>query len=127
MDKRAELRDMTESLLALNDFMLQRFEQAKESNEKGDFYSEVKPFADRVLKQAEAWEGTVVSWLKSCPRKNLHPKQITATAENIQMVSVQAFFPQTSRKRFIGHIQSIEYVLRSVISAVEQEEQNEEE
>ncbi len=122
MNGLGSLRQMTDALLEMNEFMLLRFEEAKESNEEGDFYKEVKPFADRVMELARKWEEASIAWLEFSPQKNLHPKQITSTAENIQMVSVQAFFPKTSRKRFIGHIQSIEYVLRALKSALKQEE-----
>ncbi|TCN23084.1 YppE family protein [Mesobacillus foraminis] len=114
-----ELMIKTKRLLSYNEKALLRFEQAKASGEKGDFYKEVKPFADNVKEEAEIWRKEASDWLMKHPQRNLHTRQILSAAENIEMVSIQAFFPETSRKRFIGHIQSIEFVLNSFLKALE--------
>lgn len=114
-----ELIKKTTRLLSYIEQASHRFEQAKSSGEKGDFYKEVKPFADRVKEETDHWQTDAAEWLSKHPQRNLHTRQITSTAENIEMVSIQAFFPETSRKRFIGHIQSIEFVLNGVLQALE--------
>ncbi|MFS0635591.1 YppE family protein [Mesobacillus foraminis] len=119
MSTEKELMIKTKRLLSYNEKALLRFEQAKESGEKGDFYKEVKPFADNVKEEAEIWRKEASDWLMKHPQRNLHTRQILSAAENIEMVSIQAFFPETSRKRFIGHIQSIEFVLNSFLKALE--------
>ncbi|MCM3669426.1 YppE family protein [Mesobacillus maritimus] len=112
-----ELLDMTKSLMRENQFIKERFEQAKESQVEGDFYQEVKPYADEIKQLTEIWRDEFVSWLAEHPQKNLHHQQIKTVTDNIQMVSIQAFFPRTSRKRFVDHVQSIEYTL-SVVQSV---------
>ncbi|WP_053363925.1 YppE family protein [Bacillus sp. FJAT-27251] len=113
------LKELTELMLEYSGFILNRFEQAKAAGEKGDFFEEVKPFADEVRAKAGEWKAETLVWLEQNPQRNLHPKQIDATADNIEMVSIQAFFPETSRKRFMGHIQSIDYVLGSLLDLIE--------
>ena len=119
-----EILKTTKLLMRYNEHALNRFEQAKTSGVKGDFYTEVKPFADEVKQTTSVWKIAVLSWIKSHQQRNLHSKQIESTAENLEMVSIQAFFPETSRKRFIGHIQSIEYVLKSLHEALEESIKN---
>jgi hypothetical protein len=118
MTVNTSLEKLTEMMVSYNEIILNRFERARETGEKGDFYQEVKPFADEVSERTAEWRNEASAWLQKHPQRNLHPKQIDATAENIEMVCVQAFFPETSRKRFMGHVQSIEYVLQSLLDVL---------
>lgn len=113
---------MKEKLLSLTEELLQKtyeikdiFAEVKNSNEKRDFYKEVQPYANKVKEMLDEWEPMVTSWLKENPMKNLHPQQITHTAENLDMISIQCFFPETSLKRFRHYAESVEYVLKNVI------------
>jgi len=38
----------------------------------------------------------------------------------LEVISVQAFFPETSKKRFLDQVQSVEFILNSMIIAIEQ-------
>ncbi|WP_174733972.1 YppE family protein [Mesobacillus harenae] len=94
-----------------------RFELVKQTGSKSDFYTEVKPFADEVKGKVEVWKEEALVWVTEVRPKNLHSMQISTTADNIEMVSIQAFFPETSRKRFIDHIQAINYVLIGILNS----------
>ncbi|MGM0899862.1 YppE family protein [Mesobacillus maritimus] len=113
------LLEMTNSLLKYRQFILERFEQTKGAGEQGDFYEEVKPFADEVKQMTDQWREAALAWLTLNPQRHLHTRQIDATAENLEMVSISAFFPNTSKKKFLDHVQSIEFVLRGLVNAVE--------
>jgi Bacterial domain of unknown function (DUF1798) len=113
------LLEMTNSLLKYRQSIVERFEQSKQTGEQGDFYEEVKPFADEVKQITDEWRNHTLSWLSLNPQRHLHARQIDATAENLEMVSVSAFFPNTSKKKFLDHVQSIEYVLKGLVSAIE--------
>ncbi len=114
-----ELLEMTNTLLKYRMFLLERFEQAKRTGEQGDFYEEVKPFADKVKGLTDEWRANALLWLIKYPQRHLHARQIDSTAENLEMVSISAFFPNTSKKKFLDHIQSIEFVLKSLIQVIE--------
>ncbi|MBS4194467.1 YppE family protein [Lederbergia citri] len=114
-----ELRILTEKLLKFNEEANKNFIHCKETGEKGDFYKEVKPFADKVKDNCEQWEPAALEWVMSNKPKNLHPIQVRNTAENLQMVSVRAFFPDTSLKKFNSHVQSIDYILRRMLESME--------
>ncbi|PLR99938.1 DUF1798 domain-containing protein [Bacillus sp. T33-2] len=116
------LKNLTRDLIEDTKTASTRFEQVKQTREKGDFYTEVKPFADAVKQKNVQWKQAAAVWIREQQPKNLHYRQIETTAENIEMVSIQAFFPETSLKRFINHVQSINYVLKSVLQHLENSE-----
>lgn len=113
-----ELLKLTEELLQKTYQIKEIFADVKQSNQKRDFYDEVQPFANQVKDLIDQWEPQAVHWLKENPIKNLHPQQITHTAENLDMISIQCFFPETSLKRFRHYAESVEYVLKSVIHSL---------
>ncbi|GAA0347970.1 hypothetical protein GCM10008967_42870 [Bacillus carboniphilus] len=116
---------MEQKLLKLTDELIQNtetikatFAEVKQANEKRDFYKEVKPFADQVKILLDEWEPLAIKWLKEHSVKNVHPQQIAHTTENLDMISIQCFFPETSLKRFRHYAESVEYVLKSLQKAI---------
>ena len=69
----------------------------------------------------DQWNDLALQWMKDEKPKNLHPSQIINTAENIEMISIQAFFPESSYKRFISHSQSVHYVLVNVLNQISEQ------
>lgn len=112
------LNEMTRELLEYNRQAAQFFQQFRETGKEGDFYTVVKPFSDKVKALSEEWESEAIKWITEIRPKNLYPSQIKNTAENIQMVSIRAFFPDTSMKRFKNHIQSVDYVLERILEEI---------
>ncbi|MCR2820204.1 YppE family protein [Lederbergia panacisoli] len=117
--KTNDLRILTEKLLQFNEDAHKSFLHCRETGEKGDFYKEVKPFADKVRDSCVQWESAAMEWVSNNKPKNLHPIQLKNTAENLQMVSVRAFFPDSSLKKFNSHIQSNDFILRRMIESLE--------
>lgn len=108
------LKVITEDLLGELDRMMAIFEETKLSNKRGDFFSEVKPFADEMKRKKEEWAELSFQWIKEVRPKHLHEKQIESAGEQIEMLSVQAFYPDTSRTRFINYLQSVRYILKGL-------------
>ncbi len=92
----------------------QEYNNRRETKDKGDFYTEVKPFADHAHSILAEWKDAASDYLINQPKKNIHQNQIAATAENIELIVVQCFFPETSYKRFKSYIQSSLYVLEQL-------------
>ncbi|WP_340085130.1 YppE family protein [Siminovitchia sp. FSL H7-0308] len=113
-----QLKKWTEQLLHYCHEASSNFHNSRETGVEGDFFGEVKPFADKVKQLCEQWEPLAVQWTIACAPKNLFPQQIKHTAENIQMVSIRSFYPDSSLKRFKSHIQSIEYVLHRIMEEI---------
>lgn len=114
-----ELRELTETLLKYNEEAKLHFIHCRETGKQGDFYNEVKPFADKIKDCSEQWENKAMKWVMIERPKNIHPMQVKNTAENLQMVSVRAFFPDTSLKKFNSHIQSNDFILRRMLESLE--------
>ncbi|PFA70073.1 hypothetical protein CN378_01850 [Bacillus sp. AFS015802] len=110
-----ELKQVTEDLLVLVEKMMNEYKNRRESGEKGDFYTEVKPFADEVKMKNDSWKELSMAWIKDYRPKHLHLLQIMNTFDNIEMLSVHCFFPESSYNRFISHYQSVSYVLGTQI------------
>lgn len=113
-----QLKNLTEQLLQYCHEALANYQRSRETGTEGDFYKEVKPFADKVKELCEKWEPLAAEWTIACRPKNLFPQQIKNTAENIQMVAVRSFYPDSSLKRFKSHIQSVEYVLSRIVEEI---------
>ncbi|GIN85703.1 hypothetical protein J6TS2_20890 [Heyndrickxia sporothermodurans] len=115
----ASLVELTKKLIELNQFAFQTYNQGRESGKQGDFYKEVKPFVDQVKQYCETWLPIAINWVNKIQPKHLHSAQLKNTSENLQMVSVKAYFPDTSLKKFKSHIQSVDYVLKRLLDEME--------
>ncbi|RST58255.1 DUF1798 family protein [Siminovitchia terrae] len=118
--KYRHLEEMTRGLLEYNRQAAESYHHCRKTGKQSDFYKEVKPFADKVKAMSEEWEREAVQWVDDIRPKNLYPLQIKNTAENLQMVSIRAFFSNTSLKKFKGHIQSIEYILERILEEIKE-------
>ena len=106
-------------MLANTERAHKRFELSKQEGVRGDFHTEIKPFADEVKETALQWKEAATKWVNENKPKNLHTNQIETAADYLEVISVQAFFPETSKKRFLDQVQSVDYILQSMILAIE--------
>ncbi|XKE65787.1 YppE family protein [Jeotgalibacillus malaysiensis] len=109
----------TNKLIEITRHADQEYNNRRDSKVKGDFYTEVKPFADHAHSILSEWKEAASNYLINQPKKNIHQNQIAATAENIELIVVQCFFPETSYKRFKSYIQSSLYVLEQLSAILE--------
>lgn len=117
LSKYDELIRLTEQLVELNKEALDQYINITKT--KGctpDFYHEVKPFADKVLAIAEKWKPLALQWVRDEEIKYLYPFQIEDVFENITIVSIQAFYKDTRKRRFIELIKAIDYVLETILN-----------
>lgn len=116
------LKSLTEKLLDLNNKAYSQYvEHTKSEGYESDFYNEVKPFSDEVLKVARKWKEAALEWLGEGQVKYLYPIQIENAFENLLITSVQAFQKDTAarkfnERRFIEMIKSVDYVLNTMLS-----------
>ena len=109
-----ELVQLNQSLVTEINKIEAILEETLEKGEQPDFFQQVKPFADKVHALTEQWKLSAMEWINQTKPKYLHGSQIESTAENIQQVTVQCFYPDTKKKRFYSMIQSIKYVLEDI-------------
>ncbi|MBS4173237.1 YppE family protein [Bacillus sp. FJAT-49736] len=117
------LKHKTRTLAELNQLALKTYQKVRETNVAGDFFQDVKPFADRVKALCDEWLPLAVQWVEETHPKHLHSIQLKNASENIQMVSVRAYYPETSLKKFNSHIQSVDFVLNRLLEVLDQAEE----
>lgn len=121
MEDYNELLQLTQKLLSYTDTLSLKYIEVRETGKSGDFFGEVKPFADEVKEVNDAWKNKAYEWIKETGPKNLYAQQIDSAYEHIETVSVQAFFPNTSRSRFNDVMASAKFILNSVILEIKGE------
>lgn len=110
-----QLIELTKRLIGFIEKGKEQFENTKNSGIEGDFFSEVKPFADLVKDVCEEWSVLATSWIRSEDPPYLNEKQLLTALEHIEKISIQSFYPKTSRKLFFSSVQSAQYVLESIL------------
>lgn len=115
---------LTKQLISLAEEANAIFDTVRTEGKEKDFYQEVKPFADHVKYVCEQWEQEIKKEMKEVVFKHLYPFQIEQAAGNLKDVAVQAFYPQTSYKRFKSHIQSVLFTLNHVRMECERKIEN---
>lgn len=79
-----------------------------------EFYKKVKPFADEIKELSDQWKELVIQWIKEEKPLYIHPINIYNTHENLNIISVQAFYADAKKKRFHELIESNAFILDNV-------------
>lgn len=116
-----ELIFITDKLYTWNQKFIEIFWEGREKGEKEDFYEVIKPFVDEVREWNLKWKNLMIDWLRENPQKHIHLAQITSMAENIEQLSIQAFFPETSKTRFLNTNRTVEYFLLELLKLLQKE------
>ncbi|OLS40275.1 DUF1798 family protein [Bacillus sp. MRMR6] len=114
-----KITELTKKLINYNHFFLDTFQAAREKGNEADFYTVIKPFANEVKEVCDHWSISMKTWLKNNPKKHLHTKQIDTTTEHIEQLSIQAFFPKTSRSIFLNTQRTVDFFLREVLKELD--------
>ncbi|MCM3724365.1 YppE family protein [Neobacillus cucumis] len=109
-----EILDLTEKLLHYNELFLKNYREGRETGVTQDFHGVIKPFADEVKAMNDKWNKAMKIWLSTANTQYLHLKQIDTTSAHIDQLSVQSFFPETSKSRFLNTHRAIEFILSEV-------------
>ncbi|MDR7072497.1 YppE family protein [Fictibacillus barbaricus] len=88
--------------------------QTKQREDEADFYTEVKPFADRIHTRVSEWEPAARDWVIANKPKYLYPIQIKTAAENIGYLGVYVFQKKMKDKRITEMVKSVLYVLNQL-------------
>lgn len=113
-----EILYLTEKLLEYNRLFIKYYQEGRETGNTHDFEDVIKPFVNEVSAINEQWKKAMKKWLSRSNHKHLHLKQIDTTSEHIEQLSIQAFFPKTSKSRFINSQRTVEYFLLEVIKEI---------
>jgi hypothetical protein len=88
--------------------------ETKVREAEADFYTEVKPFADRVHERVKEWEPAARDWVIANKPKYLYPIQIKTASENMGYLGVYVFQKNMKDKRITEMVKSVLYVLKQM-------------
>ncbi|GKU80970.1 hypothetical protein NCCP28_03660 [Niallia sp. NCCP-28] len=111
-----QLKENTKMLLESTGYLMDTFIKVKASGKGEDFYEVVVPFANKVKKINEDWKVTAINWVVANKPEYLHAAQIQSASDHLEIISVSAFYPDTSKKRFMDAIKSVQYILEVLLS-----------
>lgn len=115
-----EIVHLTKKLLHYNQMFLEYYQEGREKELTYDFHEVIKPFANEVKIAVVEWSAAMNNWLKVQPQKHLHLKQVETTSEHIEQMSIQAFFPKTSKSRFLNSNRTVEFFLTEILKVIDQ-------
>jgi hypothetical protein len=110
-----EILQLSEKLLHFNETFLKTYIESREKGSTHDFQEDIKPFVNDVKKINLDWNKKTKEWLAKKDFKHLHMRQIDTTSDHIDQISIQCFFPETSRSRFLNAQRTVEYFLLELI------------
>lgn len=113
-----QLIQLTEQLADFNQRFLNYYNEAREKREQKPFYEFVKPFATEVAKVNECWNSLLKAWLRENQANHLNQHQADSVSEHIERLSIQAFYPETSRSRFLNAHRTVDYFLNEVLNHI---------
>ena len=114
MNELNQLNELTEKLIKASDYLLQTFNKVKESGKQEDFYDLVRPYANEIKQLNDRWKLLAKDWIQKNKPLYLNAIQIDSASDHLEVISIQAFFPQTSKKRFLDSHKSVIYILHAL-------------
>lgn len=118
-----QLMDYTEKLLEAVEYSVETFYKVKESGVNEDFYKVVRPFANQIKEINDEWKEMAKVWVSEAKPDYLSSIQINTASDHIEIISIQAFFTQTSKKRFLDSAKSVKYILQTLLDSLTAEKQ----
>lgn len=108
-------REQTEKLLQECENCKNRFRKMREENRSPNFFFDVKPYAEIIQALLLEWKQNALLWIKENKPKYVHEQQIESVVESMNQFVVQSFYKETSKKKFLQSIYSVEYTLTLVL------------
>lgn len=116
-----QLMEHTEKLLEAVEYAVDTFYKVKESGVNEDFYDVVRPFANQIKQRNDEWKEMAKEWVREAKPDYLNSIQIDTASDHIEIISIQAFFTQTSKKRFLDSAKSVKYILQTLLDTLKEE------
>jgi hypothetical protein len=115
------LNEQTTLILRESQSCLTRHQEMREADTTPDFFTVVKPHADKWHSYLVDWREQSRLWIEENRPRYMRIQQIDAAIEAFNQYVVQSFYKETGKKRFAQSIQSTCYTLQTFIHAIEQE------
>lgn len=113
------IKELTEILWRQCEEAEARFLQMREEQLEPDFFKQVKPHADQLRQQLLLWQQFAIEWCEQVKPKYIYKIQIQQVVEAMEQLIVQSYYKETSKKRFLQALHSIQYTLSTLLRAGE--------
>ena len=116
MDESLNIKEMTQQLKQHLHELLDRFETSDPPKSFSDksFFLHMKRQTAPMYDLLEQWEQEALQLVKE-RRLSVHPHQITATRENIELIILHSFYKDTRRRRYMELQQSSHYIFDQIL------------
>lgn len=111
-----QLKENTIILLESTEYLMDTFTKVKALGKEENFYEVVVPFANKVKKINEEWKVSAINWVMENKPEYLYAAQIQSASDHLEIISISAFYPETSKKRFMDAIKSVKYILEVLLN-----------
>lgn len=116
-----QLNKSNERLLELNQYAEAVYiNETRQEGYEVDFFGIVKPFADEIKVLCEKWLPLSEELIMFAQPKDLHINQLTQTVDNLEVVAIKSFYPETGLKKQIETFKAVTYVLEQVRETIEE-------
>ena len=115
-----QLKQQTEQLIEQCEQAVARFHRMRELDAVPDFFNDVKPHADFVHALLVQFRESAAQWIDCERPKYVRMLQIDLLIEAMEQFVVQSFYKETSKKRFLQSVQSVQYTLSTVLRYLEE-------
>ncbi|WP_316569822.1 DUF1798 family protein [Neobacillus sp. YIM B06451] len=119
------LESLTAKLIDYNRKANETFTKTRERNADGDFFQEVKPFADEVKRASDRWREEASRQAEFLSGVGITQRQIEMAAEHIEKLSIQAFFVKTSRYTFVNSSRTVDFTLHDLMEKLRRSQPSE--
>ncbi|MEC1178274.1 YppE family protein [Metasolibacillus meyeri] len=119
-----QLIELTSYLITQCEEAKNRFFHMREFDLQPDFFLEVKPHADLIHEQLLLWQRLAKEWRISYQPKYMHNQQIDQVVDAMEQFTVQSFYKETSKKRFLQSVHSVHYTLSTLLRYLQEGEAN---
>ncbi|TSB46960.1 YppE family protein [Alkalicoccobacillus porphyridii] len=117
-----QLRAHTTRLLELNQYAENIYlNETRTDGYEVDFFGMVKPFADEIKERSEEWLPLANELVEAKLPKDLHLNQLTQTVDNLEVVAIKSFYPETGLKKQIETFKAVAYVLKQVSDVLDED------
>lgn len=98
-----------------------RFENTAPPENRRDrvFFQMVKKETAPIYEALERWEEAALVLVKA-RKVNVHPQQVTATRENMELILMHSYFMDARRKRYMELHNSASYVFDQIINELDE-------
>lgn len=115
-----ETGQLTKQLIAHLEILKDMFLAAKENQSENLPFEIIQKESTPIFLLIEAWEKSTAALVKE-RKVNLHPAQVQATTENMEMLLMHSYFRDVRIKKYMETYKSCRYIFEQLLGGIQDE------